>query len=79
MLIQLHQDHADGTSEFIAQSDDFGDMPQAEFSKKLRAWIEGVQGRHSLPEGSSWHVHNEKSPKFMLAANPKSTEEQTTA
>ncbi len=69
MLYQVHQVHPDGTWEFIAQ----GGFDEGTMSKNFRAWIADVKSRHELPDGSRWWIVNEKSEKFVLAADANSS------
>lgn len=63
MLYQLHQVHADGTSGFVAQRE----FDQHRTPEEFQAWIADVRAHHELPDGSQWWIHDETSPKFLLA------------
>ncbi len=68
MLHQMHQHHIDGTTEFIAQDEPTAGLNSRELSREFQKWARGVKDRYPLPDGSVWWCHNEKSPKFVLAA-----------
>lgn len=65
-----HQSKKDGSTEFIAQSDDIVENEEAQ--KKLREWCLDVGSRNPLPEGYQWLFCNEKSKHFLCTFNEES-------
>jgi hypothetical protein len=64
MLLQLHWQFKDGTTEMRAQRE--FDLPYDEDeSRKLRHWIGEVQAEHPLPEGACWTLVKEDSKLFV--------------
>lgn len=67
MLVQLQQEHPDGTRDgFVAQAEFEEYSPDTQ--DKFRAWLADVRSRHPLPDGARWLVVNERSKYFFWAA-----------
>jgi hypothetical protein len=62
MILQLHWQFKDGTTEMRAQKD-FGNDPPNE---ELLPWINEVKKDHPLPKGAIWMMVGQGSPLFIV-------------
>lgn len=59
MLVQLHHEFEDRTTEMVAQKD-------IETNRDMDEWMADVATRHPLPKGAKWVVHTQESHRFVL-------------
>lgn len=68
MLIQLHHQYPNGSTEFVAQNEIPDDATQDEGNAIFREWAPGVKKRHPLPDGCMWCLCTQDAPQFVWAA-----------
>ena len=66
MLYQLHYQHRNNKTDFIAQNE-FSDLTDGKEYSEFRKWFDEVRESHPLPDKCVWMICNETSPQFMWA------------
>ena len=61
MLLQLHQEDAEGASSLVAQRE----FDRHTMTTEYQAWLKEMAEKHELPLGSKWVVHEESSRSFF--------------
>ena len=62
MLMQLHHQFKNGTTEMCAQRE----IDPCHSQKELSAFLKDTEKSHPLPENATWMICNEKSEHFVM-------------
>jgi len=68
MLYQLHHQHRNGLTDFLAQTKIADVLPCTAQRKILTEWVLRMQIRHPLPANCSWLLCKQSDPQFMVCS-----------